>query len=286
LLWATVPLAVVLLSFARGVRTGYRNMHPPRERLRPQDVARARAVAPDLREVALTTADGLRLRGWFLPPRNGVAIVYVPGLGANRMALFPEAELLFQRGYGALLFDPRAHGESEGELATWGAREADDTRRAIAFTRAQPGVQHVVVLGFSVGASAACLASSGNDAVDAVILYATWSSLEDEIAYKRPRPELTAGWATRWTYAWYGVDVSDVRPLDRIAGIAPRPLLMVAGDHDGDTPLYVMKRVYEAAREPKRLWIVEGLDHGHHVRHGRDAYAAHVGGFLDDVFKR
>ena len=92
-----------------------------------------------------------------------------------------------RHGYGALLFDSRAHGESGGTAATWGSLEAGDVAEATRFVRAQPGVTSIAVLGFSVGASAVSRAAADDSTIGAVILYATWTSLRDEIAYKARR---------------------------------------------------------------------------------------------------
>ena len=76
--------------------------------------ARAPVVTADLgrpyRDVALTTSDGLRLRAWYVPSRNGAAIIAFPG----RAQPVPHARLLVRHGYGVLLLDRRGEGASEG----------------------------------------------------------------------------------------------------------------------------------------------------------------------------
>jgi fermentation-respiration switch protein FrsA (DUF1100 family) len=52
-----------------------------------------------------------------------------------------------------------------------------------------------------------------------------------------------------------------VPPADAAARIAPVPLLIVHGDQDGFFPVDHATQLYEAANEPKELWIVPGFGH-------------------------
>ena len=60
------------------------------------------------------SSDGGHLRGWYVPSRNGAAVVLLHDHGANRLALAPHAAMLTRAGYGVLLLDLRAHGRSDG----------------------------------------------------------------------------------------------------------------------------------------------------------------------------
>jgi fermentation-respiration switch protein FrsA (DUF1100 family) len=50
-------------------------------------------------------------------------------------------------------------------------------------------------------------------------------------------------------------------PADAAALIAPTPLLVVHGDKDEFFPTDHAEQLYEAARDPKELWIVPGFGH-------------------------
>jgi len=50
-----------------------------------------------------------------------------------------------------------------------------------------------------------------------------------------------------------------------VGEVSPTPLLIVHGDEDDTVPVEEAYRLYEAAREPKELFIVEGG--GHKLRH-------------------
>jgi hypothetical protein len=60
---------------------------------------------------------------------NGDAVILLHGVADNRMGMIGYADLLLRHGYAVLLPDARRHGESGGELATYGIKEAGDVRR-------------------------------------------------------------------------------------------------------------------------------------------------------------
>ena len=83
-------------------------------------VSRAEVPQPDLgadhQDVTLTTSDGLHLQGWYVPSRNGAAVIAFPG----RTGPQAHTRMLVRHGYGVLLFDRRGEGASEGDPNMWG----------------------------------------------------------------------------------------------------------------------------------------------------------------------
>jgi pimeloyl-ACP methyl ester carboxylesterase len=273
--------AAIAFRFAR---SGYAYCHPKRTAVTPEEQAAARAAFPALEEVSFTAPDKVRLYGWFIPPSNGLVVVMTHGLWGNRAYFLPEAEVFVRHGYGALIYDSRAHGTSEGSVATWGDRETGDVMAAVTLASGRPGVSRVVLLGFSVGALAVAHAAAEDPRVRAVILYATWTSLRDEIQHKAGGP--LQGQLELLGFRWSGVRVDAVHPIDVVARIAPRPLLMIAGQQDPDTPPSVMERVFAAAREPKEIWRQTGVGHGGYLQAAPAEYESRVIGFLDRAFGR
>ncbi len=221
------------------------------------------AQVPGLVNVQLQTSDGLTLNGWFAPGTRRATVVFVHGGGGNRLQLFPEARMLARHGYGILVYDSRASGNSSGTLDTWGDTERNDLAAALAYLRSRPDVDptRIALTGFSIGASTVALAAAADKGVAAVILYATWTSLEDELKAKFGRfGPLTWGPALL-AFRQAGVRLDAVQPLAQIASIQPRPLLFIAGSADADTPLPVMRKLFDAAGEPKELWIAPGVPH-------------------------
>ena len=76
-----------------------------------------------------------------------------------------------------------------------------------------------------------------------------------------------------------GISSSDLRPIDHIAEIGC-PVLVMGGDVDLQTPLAETQRLFEAAKEPKRLSIFAGAIHTDLLVHNPKQYEAEVLPFL------
>ena len=92
--------------------------------------------------------------------------------------------------------------------------------------------------------------------------------------YRGTKPMRRVHWAVERrvgrlvTRTWLKTRVSSVRwnpdplpPSEAAARIAPTPLLVVHGDQDLYFPPDHAQQLYEAAAEPKELWIVPGFGH-------------------------
>ena len=143
------------------IALGYATTHIMDRSCRPTELGAAHE------DVAFTTSDGLRLSGWYVPSRNGAAVIVFPG----RRGPQARARFLARHGYGVLLFDRRGEGESEGDgnLFGWGGEK--DILAATAFlktpARRRPG--RIAGLGLSVGAELMLQTAAGTGDLAAVV---------------------------------------------------------------------------------------------------------------------
>ena len=240
-------------------------------------------------DVFLTSVDGLKLAGWYIPGRRPDAIILVHGIDANRSALMPEATLLAEAGYPLLLFDLRGHGQSEGSEVTYGYREAPDVQAALDYLLALPEIKQVGALGTSLGGSVVVRAAAVDPRLRAIVVESSFSSLaaavddafEDRSVFpKWPFAPLLIALAEQRA----GFKVSQVDSARDLATLSPRPVLIIHGTDDRLFPFYHAQRMYDAAREPKELWLIEGLGHANPVT-GREAeYREHVVTFFERAF--
>jgi uncharacterized protein len=281
IVWAALAVLAIVSAIEelRYYRYGLAQLHPARRPIEAEERKRAGRFSE---EVTFQTSDGLSLRGNFAAPRNGAVVVMVHGLGQNRMHFLAVAEMLARHGYGALFYDSRAHGDSDGDLATWGVAEQRDVEAAVAFASAR--ADKVVTLGFSVGTTAVFFEATHDPRVRAVILEAIWPDIDDEMTSK-------AG--GRGAFSRYpavlamkrSIDFSRVRPVDHAAELGARPKLFIAGSNDDDTPPAVMQRVVDASPDPKRFWIVPGAKHGEYAATAPVEYERVVIDFLDQSLR-
>ncbi|MCU1255364.1 MAG: Dipeptidyl aminopeptidase/acylaminoacyl-peptidase-like protein [Candidatus Angelobacter sp.] len=109
----------------------------------------------ELQDVSITAADGAALKGWYIHPQtyNGNAVILLHGITDNREGVAGYGRLLLEHGYAVLLPDARRHGESGGELATYGVKESDDIHRWVSWIYAHDPPQCVYGFGESYGAA-------------------------------------------------------------------------------------------------------------------------------------
>ena len=118
-------------------------------------------------QVSLTTSDGLELAGWYVPSRNGAAVIAFPGRNGPQA----HTRMLARHGYGVLLFDRRGQGESEGDPHGFGWEGEKDIKAAIEFLQRRPDVdpERIGGLGLSVGGELMLQAAAETDALKAVV---------------------------------------------------------------------------------------------------------------------
>ena len=229
-------------------------------------------------EVTLTTADDLELAAWYTPPQNGAVILLAHGYNDNR----PESlyAMFVKRGYGVLAWDARAHGDSEGDLSTFGYSERMDVESALDFVLAQDGVEHVGVWGGSMGGATVILAAAEHPEIEAVVADSAYPSLEDVLRYNMPFPLLQP---FLFFFGEYhsGVDMDDIRPVDVIGQISPRPVFIIDGWSDAAVAMNSPYRLFDAAQEPKQIWVEEGVPHLGMYAHNPKKYENKVVGFFD-----
>ena len=260
-----------------------RLIHPERN---PIDTSPAEFGIAEWEDVSFLSADGLRLRGWFIPPGpnvDGATILLLHGFSYNRAGMLPQAALLVEQGYGALLYDTRNLGESEGTVTTLGLNEPLDVRGALDYLLARDDVnpQRIGIIGESLGAATAIRAAATMPELKAVVAEAAFSSLEENVAEGVRRLTGLPPFPFAPLVLWFaeqeaGGQVGQVRPVDEIGQIAPRPLLLLHGGRDPLIGVGNSERLYAAAGEPKQLYIFPEAGHGRFMDAYPDAFAAQV----------
>jgi pimeloyl-ACP methyl ester carboxylesterase len=213
----------------------------------------------------------------------------VHGIGANRMAVAPQAQVLAEAGYHLMLIDLRGHGLSEGDIITYGYREAWDVQAAVDYLDALPDVEQVGALGTSYGGAAVARAAAIDERIAGVVIESSYSSLP--AAVEDAFDDMS--FFPRWPFAPFlialterkvGLEISLVDSARDLAMLHPRAVMIIHGTDDRMFPLYHAQRMYEQAQEPKELWIVEGLGHGNPVRGREEEYRERVVTFFEAAF--
>jgi pimeloyl-ACP methyl ester carboxylesterase len=224
---------------------------------------------PVTKSCTIVTDDGVPIDTAHLAGDSQLAIVLAHGFTQSwqRHAVWTAATRLNRAG-GVVLFDFRGHGRSGG-MSTLGDREISDVAVAVAYAR-ELGYRRVATIGFSMGASIVVRHAGLIGGVDAVVSV----SGPGRWYFRGTKAMQRVHWAVEYragrmvTRKFLGTRISDGRwdpvpmpPADAAALIAPTPLLIVHGDKDEFFPTDHAEQLYEAASDPKELWIVPGFGH-------------------------
>jgi hypothetical protein len=254
----------------------------------------ARAVVPDnelgvaSEDVSFRTSDGLRLQGWYVPSRNGAAVISFPGRkGPQR-----QARMLARHGYGVLLFDRRGEGRSEGEPNAWGWSGERDIKAAIAYLRHRRDVDPARIggIGLSVGGEMMIEAAAETDALAAVVSEGAGArAFADEMDHDVDPVEHVLGvptYAVRTAAVGVFANQTPPHKLESMVGrIAPRPLMLIAAPNspNGED---LNRRFIRAAGAPSTLWEIPESKHVGGIVARPAEYERRVVGFFDRALLR
>jgi hypothetical protein len=250
----------------------------------------ARAVVPPNRlgvaaeDVAFRTSDGLKLVGWYVPSRNGAAVIVFPGRkGPQR-----QTRMLARHGYGVLLFDRRGEGNSDGDPNAFGWGGDRDITAAIAFLEHRPDVDpdRIGGIGLSVGGELMLEAAAKSDGLKAVAsegagARAFSDDLEQDSSEGFERWMAVTFSAVKTGALTVFADRAPPANLKSLVGrIAPRPLLLIAAPNSkhGEE---LNRGYYAAAGQPKTLWEIPESGHVGGLEARPAEYERRVVGFFD-----
>lgn len=221
------------------------------------------------------------LAAWYLPTRNGAAVLLVHGSSGDRASLWPEARVLAEAGFGVLLVDLPGHGESPGAV-DWGAGGRAALAAAVTTLLAQPGVDagRVGAMGFSMGAMLVTQVAAADERIRAVLLGGCFSDARRQTLFQYRSWRSLKGWPAIWAYQVAGFDDRDQRPVDVIGRVAPRPLMIVHGMDDGVVPPAMAEELYAAAGAPREIWLVPGAGHADYMRAAPQDWPGRLRGFF------
>lgn len=241
-------------------------------------------------EIRFESATGLQLRGWVSDlPAAKVTVLHLHGLQGSRQSGVARMRFLRRAGYAVMCFDFRSHGESEGDQITFGYLEAYDVRAAVAYARARWPRRKLVVLAESLGAAACVLGPSRDQPleVDAMILEMLYPQIEDAVGNRVSKylgsipsaiisPLLLVQFPLR-----LDIETADLQPIEGIKNLRA-PVFVMGGGDDRLTPPAETEKLYAAAPQPKRLWIVPEAPHRDLYSSSGQAYEAKVLDFLGE----
>ncbi len=240
----------------------------------------------DYEEITFTSNDGVALSGWYIPSRNGAAVILLHGNGGHRIWMIWQAEILARNGYGVLMYDLRGHGNSGGDMRALGWPDVDDVAAALSFLQNQDDLdsQQVGIMGFSLGGQIALRAAAQMDEIRAIVAdgpgFANERDLPPPITLS-DRMQRIDGWLTLKFFELHTGLSAPPAVVEEIADIAPRPVLLISTGQAIEQR--VSRYYYDRADDPKSLWEIPEADHGGGFDARPEEYEERIVAFFDEA---
>ena len=234
------------------------------------------------RDVSFPASDGVRLAGWYVPGRNGAAVILLHGSHGIRSDTLAHLRMLHAAGYGVLAFDARGHGQSQGETNALGWSGARDVAGAVSFLKRQPGVDpdRIAALGLSMGAEGALRAAATGVPLRAIVADGAGASTlgDDKLLPHGLSPVFTSvTWLTM-----RGTELVSGEPepagLSRIVGRIRAPVLLIASNAKGERAIDQIYR--DRIGRNASLWYLPDAGHTGGLSTHPAQYAARIESFL------
>jgi alpha/beta superfamily hydrolase len=268
--------AITAMSVVGPLAFGYVTAHVLRQSVPTANLGAAHE------DVSFRTSDGLELQGWYVPSKNGAAVIAFPGRSGPQA----HTRMLARHGYGVLLFDRRGEGKSEGDsnLLGWGGDK--DILAAIEFLKTRPDVDPGKIggIGLSVGGELMLQAAAETDDLAAVVSEGAGTrqfseQMEEFDGFERLISAPSTLIMTIGTAVF-----SSTAPPPNLTDLAPKieqPLFVIWAPNGGNIE-HMSREYYELANSrSKQIWAMPNAKHVGGIRDQPQEYERRVIGFFD-----
>ncbi len=224
----------------------------------------------DASRITLQTEDGLSIAAWTVVPEDPKAtVILLSGIqNPSVTGFFGYAKMLRDNGYGSLLIEMRAHGESEGDEIQFGMSEYLDVKAGVAYLTEQYGDLPAVVWGTSMGGATAINAMGEIPELDGLISASAYSSLPDMfcdsmelMGMPRAVTVLQKPFVHLYCLFTYGREMTRINPLNEIQKLNGRPALLMHSTADSQVPYVNLERILAKTNQPVQTFVRDGDYH-------------------------
>jgi uncharacterized protein len=283
---AFVAVLLVFLYIALSYQVYRRAFVPPRAAWLDDFTFTPFEFQADYEEVELATADGVTFGAWhFRQPGSPQTVIISGGHKGQRQGALGIAVALWRKGFNVVLYSYRGMPGSDRAPVTFGIKEVLELQAAIAFARKRIPNARIGLLGYSMGAVVSLLGAAGEPGVQALVLDSPFSDLRrllvENVRSASKLPGTPFVWLAGLMF-WLRTrcSLSSCRALDVLTALEPRPLFFIHGGADAITNVTHSRRLYDAYRGPREIWIVQGAPHTGAYFADRPLYVERVAGFF------
>lgn len=225
--------------------------------------------------ITLKTDDNLSLAAWRTRAKDakGTVIILSGIQNPSVTAFFGYAKMLADNNWDSLLIEMRARSKSEGDEIGFGMTEWLDVKAGVDYLNNDPATKDlpIVTMGTSMGAGTVIIAAGELPEVDAVISisgFSAWSNLFAYYMGKSGVPEaistMDIPFVNQYMGLHFGFDRLKYSPLNGIAKLGDRPILLMHSTQDSQVPFSEFERLRDTASQNNirvTPFIREGDEH-------------------------
>lgn len=240
-------------------------------------------------DIWIDSYDGLKLHGLWIPaekPRG--TVLFAHGYRSTYLVDFSLAMDYYHNiGMNLLIPDQRAHGKSEGKVITFGVKESRDMLCWATYHNEKFGKHPLILSGLSMGASTMMYLADQNlpENVRGIIADCGFTSPKEIISSVFKNVTHLQPWFCLWAteicarlIGGFSLTEKDSRRSLRNSKV---PVILFHGTADDFVPCEMTKQAYAACKEPKRMMLVEGADHGVSFVVDHDGYVKAIQDFFE-----
>jgi fermentation-respiration switch protein FrsA (DUF1100 family) len=223
--------------------------------------------------VFITVSAEEKIHGWWVEASSPDApvLLYFHGNGGNVSTNLARVERYHAVGFSVFLIDYRGYGLSEGRFPSE-KRVYEDAETAWRYLVEQRGVapEQLYLFGHSLGGAIALELARRQPQIPGLVIEGTFTSMKDMATYKGRYSWLPINWLLTQRF----------NTLEKVPSLNT-PIFFLHGTDDQIVPAYMSEKLYQVAREPKELWLVENARHNDVATVAGTAYEKRIWQFLN-----
>jgi alpha-beta hydrolase superfamily lysophospholipase len=230
----------------------------------PQQKFTALGLKPH--RVKLNTRDGMNINAWYQPSSIGKSVILLHGYKMDSGEMAPIAAMLTRHGMGVIMPDLRAHGDSEGDLITFGAHEWQDIQAAADYIAHEEPQSTLGILGNSMGGALSICYAASDARIRAVVAQSPYASmrhsLSQGIKYFTGLPAFPFVPLMRlFSLPYVDLDAEYISPVAMLSRLEHTPVMILMGGADEVVNPDGAEKLYAAGGETTHLWFEPELNH-------------------------
>ncbi len=286
------PLFVIFLIISIYLGISYYIASKITEKTAPNIDVSSDFIGSNSKDITFNTSDNLMLKGWWFEPERKKVIVFVSGILDNRTnggyyGVDLTRELL-NKGYGVVLYDTRARGQSQGNVRV--KNEELDVVAVVDYLK-HNGIEakNIGIISFSSGASAVLMAIDKINDVGPVVIDsapAVFRTAIDNILIKEQHiPGFIIPGIYFMTKYAFGFDIDKIRPIDHVSKVPNRVFLFLHCEHDTSITPQNSKQLLSKSNSDSKLILFPKGGHIETYKKNPEMYRKEVFSFLEQNFK-